>query len=258
VVNTHDLAFGEKTLTKRYASWSRGEHRREWSVLRQIHRYAPGLAPEPIHAELERVPPIVVMTRVPGQQLGPVATRAHLEPLAAAIGTLWSVPHDDPAVIDPWRDDLAFARRLIDGARPGGGTAAAAYQQALSWWDGPDPDLLRTPPRATVLGHRDPKLANYLWDGRRIRIVDFEDARAADPAGEVAILMEHMSARGLDADALRAAFTVDETRLLAARRLWAMFWLSLLLPGGASERRNPPGAADAQAERLLTLLARRS
>ncbi|HEY2796009.1 MAG TPA: hypothetical protein VGJ28_26835, partial [Micromonosporaceae bacterium] len=83
---------------------------------------------------------------------------------------------------------------------------------------------------------------------------DFEDACAADPAGEVAILMEHLSARDLDVDALRAMFAVDEDRLLAARRLWAMFWLSLLLPGGASERRNPPGAADGQARRLLTLL----
>jgi hypothetical protein len=40
----------------------------------------------------------------------------------------------------------------------------------------------------------------------------------------------------------------------ASRRLWAMFWLRLLLPGGPGERRNPPGTADTQAQRLLELL----
>jgi hypothetical protein len=33
-----------------------------------------------------------------------------------------------------------------------------------------------------------------------------------------------------------------------------MFWLRLLLPGGPAERRNPPGTADIQAQRLLHLL----
>jgi hypothetical protein len=39
------------------------------------------------------------------------------------------------------------------------------------------------------------------------------------------------------------------------RYLWAMFWLHLLLPGGPSARRNPPGTADLQAGRLLDLLS---
>lgn len=32
-------------------------------------------------------------------------------------------------------------------------------------------------PTVTVLGHRDPNLANYSWDGHQVRIVDFEDQR---------------------------------------------------------------------------------
>jgi hypothetical protein len=35
-----------------------------------------------------------------------------------------------------------------------------------------------------------------------------------------------------------------------------MFWLHLLLPGGPAERRNPPGTAERQAERVLGLLSR--
>jgi hypothetical protein len=47
---------------------------------------------------------------------------------------------------------------------------------------------------------------------------------------------------------------VDGRRLRASRRLWAMFWLWLLLPGGRSYARNPPGAAEKQAARLVQLL----
>jgi thiamine kinase-like enzyme len=133
--------------------------------------------------------------------------------------------------------------------------AAAAYDAAVDWWGGPDPTLLRTRPPVTVLGHGDANLANYLWDGRRVRIVDFEDATVSDPAAELANLVEHISARHLDGAGFCARFDVDPVRLLASRRLWAMFWLRLLLPGGPAERRNAPGTAERQARRLLDLLS---
>jgi len=110
------------------------------------------------------------------------------------------------------------------------------------------------PRRSGRYWHRDPSLANYLWDGYRIRIVDFEDAAVSDPATELAILTEHLSARRLDADEFCGRFDVDPVRLRAARRVWAMFWLWLLRPGGPSEGRNPAGTADAQARRVLALL----
>jgi hypothetical protein len=97
-------------------------------------------------------------------------------------------------------------------------------------------------------------LANYLWDGRRVRIVDLEDARISDPATELANLVEHLSARSVNTEALSRRFDSDPARFLAARRVWAMFWLRLLLPGGSSEGRNPPGTCDAQARRLMSLL----
>ncbi|WP_319459214.1 aminoglycoside phosphotransferase family protein [Micromonospora sp. RTP1Z1] len=241
-------------LTKRYTSWHRGEHLREWAVLRHVHRHEPELVPRPLAADLDARPPSVAMSRLPGAPLGGTLTDAQRCALATAIDMLWSVPCAPSPEIGPWTDDLGFARRLTDGPRPVGGMTAVAYDAAQAWWDGPDPALLRQQPDVTVLGHRDPNLANYLWDGRRVRIVDFEDSAVSDPATELAIFAEHLSTRAVDAGEFCASFEVDQQRLRAGRRLWAMFWLRLLLPGGPAARRNPPGSADTQARRLLTLL----
>ncbi|HEX6682348.1 MAG TPA: aminoglycoside phosphotransferase family protein [Candidatus Limnocylindrales bacterium] len=233
---------------KVFQAWDRGEHIREWDMLQHLHRHLPDLVPRPVSASLDAVPPTVTMTVLPGTPLSGPLSPAQADALVAAITRLWTVPCDEP-----WNDgDLAFARRLTDGQRPSAGVTAEAYDAALAWWDGPDPVLLSTEPSRVVLGHGDPYLANYLWDGTIVRLVDFEDARPSDPAAEVAILAEHLSTR--DSPTLPTLFDVDPVRLLAARRLWAMFWLRRLLPGGPSADRNPPGTADLQARRLLHLL----
>lgn len=223
-------------------------------MLQHIHRHAPDLVPAPVTAELDASSPNVTMTVLPGTPLDGKPGALHLDALAAAIKQLWAVPHDGVPITCPWRTTLPFARRLTEGPRPTGRWTADAYDAAVAWWHGPDPVLLQTPPPVTVLGHGDSNLANYLWDGRRIRIVDFEDSAVSDPATELANLVEHLSARQLNSDAFCARFDTDPARLRASRRLWAMFWLRLLLPGGPAERRNPPGTADAQARRLLDLL----
>jgi aminoglycoside phosphotransferase (APT) family kinase protein len=252
---THEVTVSGATLTKRYTSWGRGEHVREWAVLQHLERHAPGLAPRPLAADLRSSPPAITMSVVPGVPLTGRPGTEQIAGLAAAIKRLWDVPPGDLAELCPRVDDLNFARMLTAGTRPDSGITATAFDAAVSWWSGPDPDLLRSPPGTTVIGHRDPHLANYLWDGRRVRIVDVEDAATSDPATELAILVEHLSARDLDADAFCRLFDdVDQRRLLASRRVWAMFWLYRLMPGGPSARRNPPGAADLQARRLLSLL----
>jgi hypothetical protein len=254
MVHTHELTFTGSLLVKRYASWDRGEHRREWAVLCRVHERFPDLGPRPVSADLDADPPTITMSVVAGTALTGAVSKDQLDGLGVAITTLWQTPLHGFAAIGAWADDLGFARQLTDGPRPAGGAAAQAYDAAVAWWNGPDPALLACPPRTMILGHRDPNLANYLWDGQRMRIVDFEDAALSDPATELALLMEHLSAREVDSDRLRARFAVDEARLRAARRLWAMFWLRRLLPGGPSARRNPAGAAELQAQRLLNLL----
>ena len=62
---------------------------------------------------------------------------------------------------------------------------------------------------------------------------------------------------GLDAGPFLARFSLtgpQMARLTEYRRLSALFWLLMLLPGGPASTRNPPGTLDLQASRLLTLL----
>ena len=254
VVHTHELLIAGSTITKRYTSWTRGEPRREWRVLNLVHRHAADLVPHPLSAQLEAIPPAITMSVVPGQPLHGCMSPAQIDALTAAVKRLWTVPQDAAPRRVPATNDLDLARTLTAGPRPARGLTAAAYDAATAWWNGPDPAVLQADPPATVFGHRDPNLPNYLWDGQHIRIVDFEDAAVSDPATELAILLEHLSARQLNTRALCDHFDVDPGRLLAARRLWAMYWLRLLLPGGPSHHHNPAGTADAQARRLLHLM----
>lgn len=111
-----------------------------------------------------------------------------------------------------------------------------------------------------MLGQGDSNLANFLWDGGRVRLVDFEDCRPSTRSFELAVLVEHLSFwadAGLDADDFLARFdlTVAERReLLDYRRVAALSWLLLLRPGSRASRRNPPGTLSRQAGRLQCLL----
>jgi thiamine kinase-like enzyme len=111
-----------------------------------------------------------------------------------------------------------------------------------------------------VFGQGDPNLANFIWDGDRMRLVDFEDSGPSDGAFELALLVEHLSVwhdAGLGAEGLieaAAPAAAEIARLAHCRRLAAFSWLLLLLPDGGASRRNPPGTLRRQAERLLSLL----
>lgn len=245
MVSTHELIFHGMTVTKRFTSWNRSEHRREWAMLVHLDQHAPGLAPKPVTVDLDGRP---------GEPLRGTLSLAQLCGLVTGLKTLWAVPVEPLGSTRGWSDDLDAARRLTAPTCPTGDELGAAYRAAQHWWSGPDPELLRTRPRHLVVGHHDPNLANYLWDGARIRIVDFEDAAISDPATELAILVEHLSARGVETDVLLRSFDVDVARFRAARRLWAMFWLVMLLPGAPAEHRNPPRTAEHQARRLVELL----
>ncbi len=113
-----------------------------------------------------------------------------------------------------------------------------------------------------VLGHGDSNLANFLWDGAQVRIVDFEDSGPSDRAFELANLVEHISAwsdTGLEADSFLALFELtasEQHRVREFRRLAAVFWMLLLSPeGGTAGCSHPTGALQRQAQRLIALLA---
>jgi hypothetical protein len=48
----------------------------------------------------------------------------------------------------------------------------------------------------------------------------------------------------------------EQVRVREYRRLCALFWLMMLLPGRPGHDRNPPGTPERQAARLLLLLER--
>jgi len=249
-VSTHELSVVDGVVVKRFRSWARGEPAREWLILRQLAEHAPGLGPAPVRADLDADPPSVTMSLVPGVPLTAAPTAPQLDALAAALCRLWTVPADG---LPPRRylpDEVArTVRRDLTGRRFGDSTVDTAVAGALEFLAAP---VVHGP--ETVLGHSDPNVTNYLWDGARVRIVDFEDAGRSDRAYELATLAEHLSARGGDWEAFLGRFDVDRDRLLAGRRTAAALWLHTLLTLDAARARNPPGAARRQAEHLLTLL----
>jgi aminoglycoside phosphotransferase len=249
---THDLAVDGDTLTKRFTSWDRGEHRREWVVLRHLQPHVPGLVPAPLAAELDGVPPSVTMSRLPGRPMGGTLTAEQLDGLESALRELWSAPVSDlpPRRYHPAEASAAARSMFATATRPEG-VAGEAFDAAVAFLRRPDPDDAFE----TVVGHGDANLANYLWDGRRVLIVDFEDAGVSDVAYELATLVEHLGAHDTDWSGFLSRFGVDAGRLRWSRALFAALWFYWLLPGNGSAKRNPPGTLQLQAVRLLDLLS---
>jgi Ser/Thr protein kinase RdoA (MazF antagonist) len=249
-------------VSKRFRSWDRDEPSREWLALTLLAEHAPGLAPEPIRAELSADPPFIEMSYLPGTPLDDLPPSApQAQALARALERLWrAVPS---AIIEKSTSRLANppaliarVRRMLTATRDQGATdlARLAFREGAEWFTRSPPERLGD--GETVLGQGDPNLANFLCDGADIRIVDFEDSGASTRAFELAILVEHVSAwseGGLDAEAFVARFdvtAVERAMLQAFRRLAALFWLLKLQTGNQAHAR----ALHSQAERLLALL----
>lgn len=264
---THQLSFDSEreVVVKRYISYDRGEPAREWRALRLLAEHAPGLAAEPLRADLLTAQPVVEMSMLPGEPLGSAPlTREQESALVRALGQLWqSVPVDRViAVAGEYGNEAALVHAISElaGARPTMGNdplIQAAYLAGLDWLTWAVTITSDPAGRQPVFGQGDANLANFLWDGERIRIVDFEDSGLSDRALELAVLVEHTSAwlgAGLNADRFTEMFDLtpaERARLADCRRLAALHWLLLLRPGSPASDRNPPGTLRLQAERLL-------
>jgi aminoglycoside phosphotransferase (APT) family kinase protein len=272
---THEVTVdaGRGVVVKRYRSWSRGEPAREWAALTLLAEFAPGLAPVPLRAALQADPPEIVMSFVRGTVPGARVTSAAADALGVALDRLWcSVPRARLApAFGTEPVPAVFARRVRSMAGParavpGDSLAQQALSAGAAWLASSalgrrraaDQDAV--PGQGAVLGQGDGNLANFLWDGGQVRIVDFEDSGLSDRAFELAVLVEHLSAwpdARLDPGSFLARFSLSgpqRARLTEYRRLSALFWLLMLLPGGPASTRNPPGTLGLQASRLLTLL----
>ena len=276
---------GRRVIIKRFVQAQRDEADREWRALTLLAEHAPGLAPEPILADLAGNPPVIEMSLLPGDPLGgrPLTAEQELA-LVRALGQLWqSVPvsrvvplpgeaGNEAQLVSVVRQSAVQAYDLGDD--PVVRAARSAGLNWLAWAVGETGRLagqdsyadpggfseVAWPGQSGVFGHGDANFSNFLWDGERVRIVDFEDSGLSDRAFELAVLVEHISAwsdSGLDGDTFLRAFDLtpaERSRLADCRRLAALDWLLFLRPGGEASSRNPPGTLRRQAERLLAML----
>lgn len=267
---THDISvdLDRGLVVKRFRSWDRGEPAREWTALTLLTEFAPNLAPAPIHADLDGVPPAIAMSWLPGMALSDAPlSSAQADALVLALEMLWqSVP---PIRLVSHPGTIPNSMRLTNQVRAmlkadrlvsDDELVRVAYQAGTAWLRSGALDAHVLPTDDIVLGQGDSNLANFLWDGRQIRIVDFEDSGPSDKAFELGSLVEHLSVwsdASLDAESFLAKFDQsrsEKTRLREFRRLAALFWLLLLLPGGPASDHNPPGTLRRQARRLMALL----
>jgi hypothetical protein len=265
---THEVEVdpGRGVVTKRFRSWDRGEAEREWAALTLLADCAPGLSAEPVRADLIGRPPVIEMSRLPGAPLGGAALSAvQADGLALALERLW---HAAPAAKVTRRAGSALnpvaltaqVRSMLaaPGDRVASGPARQALRASAAWLASGALDDRGG--ASVVFGHGDPNLANFLWDGTRVRIVDFEDSGPSYRAFELALLVEHISAwseSGLDAAAFLGLFDLTTAELAALRqfrRLAATYWL-IKLQSAHQARPGTPDAVNRQAERLLRLLS---
>jgi aminoglycoside phosphotransferase (APT) family kinase protein len=269
-VLTHQVSVdrGRRIVVKRYEHADRDQPAREWRALLLLAEHAPGLAPEPILADLAGHPAVIEMSLLDGEPLGSEPlTPEQQSAVLRAIGQLWQAVPVSKVTLRP--DESAYQTEawLVEQVRdmaanydlgddPVVRSAELAGRDWLAWADvgGGEHGLPQ------VFGQGDSNLANFLWDGERVRIVDFEDSGVSDRAFELGQFVEHISAwhgAGLNADEFAAGFDLTATeraRLADTRRLAALYWLLRLRPGGEVSDRNPPGTLRRQAERLLALL----
>lgn len=269
--DTHEVLIDRVTglVVKRFRSADRGEPVREWAALSLLARFASGLAPAPVSADLDADVPVVTMSLLPGTELGAApVTPTRTSALAAALEQLWrSVPSIGSEFATTFAPNpIAFTHqvRQMVAARPPLGeddVVARAHATATAWLGRVSLDRHDDAGHYAVLGHGDPCLANYLWDDGQVRLVDFEDSGPSDRAFELAILIEHISAWSkahLAGDAFLTMFDLtraEQTRVRDFRRLAALYWLIMLRPGSPSSTRNPPGTLHRQAARLLSHLS---
>jgi Ser/Thr protein kinase RdoA (MazF antagonist) len=264
---THAVELGTHRVIKRFHCTDRGSSEREWRALNLLVQYAPGLAPVPCEADLPAESPVVVMSRLPGEPLrGRALDAGQIEALVTAVNRLHAaVPPQVLTAKSPLRpghQQELVAQLHIWARLPRHRCArevACAVDRGLTWLADAGLEAADPPDVPPVFGAGDGNLANYLWDGSYVRIVDFEDSGRSDRAFELAEITEHVGSwveQPLDVASFLSRFSLtdaESVRLGECRRLLALVWL-FLLSFDEHNRRNPPGTAERQARRLNALL----
>ncbi|GGZ03307.1 aminoglycoside phosphotransferase family protein [Streptomyces poonensis] len=266
--STHAIELTGDRVIKRFPNGDGGRAEREWRALTLLARHAPGLTPEPLEADLAAFEPVVVMSRLDGEPLrGGVVGSEQIKALAGAVATLHAavpsnVMDDIPLRPGHQAELIGHLDVWAVAARPRAeGLVRQGMDAGLAWLAGSGLDADEPWKVPWIFGPGDGNLANYLWDGNRVQVVDFEDSGRSDRAFELAEITEHVGswvADPLDVSAFLDHFDLtpaETARLRECRRLLALVWLFLLAGDAPENPRNPPGTAERQADRLLDLLA---
>ena len=267
IESTHEISVRERTVVKRFRHGCGAEATREWRALSLLHEHAPGLAPRPIGASLDEQQPEIVMSRVPGQSLTGHVTSNQLDAIALALDRMHYAPpaaaysgfeRTFPPETFPAQIQKLAAACPEDTADP---LTRHALQEVLAWLTTGDwAARLAESDQYQVFGQGDGNLANFLWDGTNVRVVDFEDSGPSSRAQALADFTEHLTVwahGGIDADDFLNRFDLspaERDEVLNLRRIMAAAWLIMLLPGGRASQRNPAGTEQRAAGRLLDLL----
>jgi Ser/Thr protein kinase RdoA (MazF antagonist) len=266
--STHAVELGSQTVIKRFQEGRRDRCEREWLALTLLTTYAPGLAPEPVKLDLAAARPTVVMSRLAGEPLrGGSLSEQRIKSLAAAVEELHAAVPPEVLVGVPLRPGhqlelIAWIRSAVPQMRPRlSGKVGEVIDQGLAWLACSGLESAGEPQVPPVFGPGDGNLANYLWDGSRVRVVDFEESGRSDRAFELAEITEHVASwveHPLDVGLFlgQCDLTAAESvRLDECRRLLALVWLFMLASANGTNPRNPPGTAERQADRLSRLLS---
>ncbi|MET8420747.1 phosphotransferase [Streptomyces sp. NPDC005098] len=265
---THEVDLLKDAVIKRFRTCSDGEHKREWRALTLLEQYSPGLAPSPVEANLSAAPPTIVMSRLAGSPLrGARVTPDQLLSMARTMTNMYeAVPRKVAADLPLrlWNQHHAVRGIRVRYARLGERVPSPFVTQAvstgMSWLQRSGLEAAGEPDMPPIFGQADGNLANFLWDGTQVRVVDFEDSGRSDRAYELADVVEHVSAwvdSEFDIPQFLGLFDLtgaEALRLRQCRRLFGLLWLLVLALEDPSNPRNPPGTAERQAERLLELL----
>lgn len=243
---------GRSYCLKFYKVDERQRARREWCALELLTSRGCFYPPRPFHYDADSNPPVVVMEFVDGRGLGnQPLNKAHLSALVDALQEMYAITPalaSDPLgpVVGDAHGWIRFLRRGERDIEPSTLDVLAYEEHTLlrTWLQGTDPAILMES-APLVFSRGDPNLANCLWDGQRLRIVDFEYSGWNDRAFDLADLVEHIQSRrtpdeewgwfveqfGLSRE--------ERIRFQAAQRLAALFWMIKSWPKGVSELDSP-------------------
>lgn len=214
------------------------EVEREWDGLKRMFQTGLDLAPAP----LARSEKVILMSWCSGEPIvGPS------DALRNALSAMYSLKLQPPSRVVRSAPSIALARIESVSAN------LDVPPRVSAWLRSDEAESLRhVHLRNFVRG--DGNLNNMLIDGDRVRFVDFEDCGRGDWALDLAELIEHSRSRVVP-DATWMEFfesfgpkEVGRHHFASARRLYAIFWLILLL------RRPEDDRTEIQRERVEELL----